>query len=107
MILETAKGWLEWATERISLVSETPLLDAEILLRTACMTDRTTVAFAKELFLDTQQLDRLESLLERRIKGEPIAYIVGEKEFWSLSLKVTKDTLIPRRPNLLLAKVPA
>lgn len=104
MIFETAKGWLKWATGRISLVSETPLLDAQILLRTACMTNQTTVAFAKEIFLNTQQLDQLESLLDRRIEGEPIAYIVGEKEFWSLSLKVTKDTLIPRPETELLVE---
>ena len=104
MIFETAKGWLKWATGRISLVSETPLLDAQILLRTACMTNPTTVAFAKEIFLNTQQLDQLESLLDRRIEGEPIAYIVGEKEFWSLSLKVTKDTLIPRPETELLVE---
>ena len=38
----------------------------------------------------------LTALLARRLKGEPIAYILGEKEFWSLPLNVSVDTLIPR-----------
>lgn len=45
------------------------------------------------------------NLIARRVKGEPIAYIIGSKEFWSLELKVTPDTLIPRSETELLIEI--
>jgi release factor glutamine methyltransferase len=46
--------------------------------------------------LSRQQAQDFSNLLRQRIAGEPVAYLTGEKEFWSLSLKVTSDVLIPR-----------
>lgn len=51
-----------------------------------------------------EQRARYESLLARRAAGEPVAYITGEKEFWSLSLKVTPDVLVPRPDTELLVE---
>jgi len=104
MNLETGKDWLKYARERISNISDTPNLDVEILFRTVCLVDRTALVSTKEIFLDNIQLDNLEILLERRIKGEPIAYLLGEKEFWSMKLYVTEDTLIPRPETELLVE---
>ncbi len=46
----------------------------------------------------------MTALLDRRLKGEPIAYILGEKEFWSLPLNVSKGTLIPRPDTEILVE---
>lgn len=54
--------------------------------------------------LTSAQQARYESLLARRAAGEPVAYLTGEKEFWSLALKVTPDVLIPRPDTELLVE---
>lgn len=104
MIIETAGQWLRRATERITGISDTPGLDAEVLLRAVCMLDRAAFTLALEIALKTEQLARLQSLLARRVQGEPIAYLLEKKEFWSLTLRVTQDTLIPRPETELLVE---
>ena len=47
---------------------------------------------------------KLTALLDRRLKGEPIAYILGEKEFWSLPFNVSEGTLIPRPDTEILVE---
>ena len=47
---------------------------------------------------------KLTALLDRRLKGEPIAYILGEKEFWSLPLNVSEGKLIPRPDTEILVE---
>ena len=102
--MQTAKEWLTESICQLSHSSSTPQLDAEIILRNICITDHDSIWFPEQIQLDEQQINRLGSLLRRRIQGEPIAYLVGEKEFWSLTLKVTKDTLIPRPETELLVE---
>jgi len=104
MTIKTAGQWLRRATERIAGISDSPSLDAEVLLRAVCMLDRTALAIAPEVPLKIGQLERLENLLVRRALGEPIAYLLEEKEFWSLTLWVTRDALIPRPETELLVE---
>ena len=68
------------------------------------MLDRTALAIAPEAPLKMEQLERLENLLVRRAQGEPVAYLLEEKEFWSLTLWVTRDALIPRPETELLVE---
>jgi release factor glutamine methyltransferase len=68
------------------------------------MLDRAALVITPEAPLKTEQLARLENLLVRRGQGEPIAYLLEEKEFWSLTLRVTRDTLIPRPETELLVE---
>ena len=84
------------ATERIKAVSDSARLDSELLLAHALQQSRTWLHTWPEKPLTTEQQQQFSALLSRRIKGEPIAHIIGEQEFWSLKLKVTADTLIPR-----------
>ncbi len=71
----------------------TPELDAELLLAHALAIDKNLLFIkADEQVSDTE----FKILLERRKKFEPIAYIIGHKEFWGLEFKVTLNTLIPR-----------
>jgi release factor glutamine methyltransferase len=80
------------AARRLGTVSDTPLLDAELLLAHSLGVDR------ERLLLDppAEVPPRFEHLLERRLAGEPIAYIVGTRAFWTIELEVTPDVLIPR-----------
>ena len=104
MTEQKVTAWLQRATSRLAAVSETPSLDAEVLLRAVCALDRATLAAHRETNLDQRKLEQLEDLLVRRSMGEPVAYLLGEKEFWSLTLRVTPATLIPRPETELLVK---
>mgnify|MGYP002700299163 CR=1 FL=1 len=76
--------------------SDSPKLDVEILLSFVLDKDRSYLLTWPEKKLEDEQLHIFLPLLVRRIQGEPIAYITGVKEFWSLSLSVSTSTLIPR-----------
>lgn len=76
--------------------------DADILLAFVLGCTRAQLAL-KPTPTPTQQT-RYETLLARRTHGEPVAYLTGEKEFWSLTLKVTPDVLIPRPETELLVE---
>ncbi|CCN84512.1 Protein methyltransferase hemK [Vibrio nigripulchritudo SFn27] len=88
---------LKAATEKLmESGSESPSLDAAVLLCHALDKPRSYLLTWPEKLLTPEQDKDFVSLLERRQNGEPVAYIVGEREFWSLPLKVSPSTLIPR-----------
>lgn len=87
--------WLKMATAQLKQ-SESPRRDAEILLGLVTGRQRTYLMAFGETMLTTAELLRLKPLLKRRQHGEPVAYLVGEREFWSLPLTVSPATLIPR-----------
>ncbi|MGE0970190.1 peptide chain release factor N(5)-glutamine methyltransferase [Klebsiella sp. WOUb02] len=87
--------WLAQAIARLS-DSESPRRDAEILLGHVTGRARTWLLAFGETALTDDQLAELEALLSRRQRGEPIAHLVGQREFWSLPLLVSPATLIPR-----------
>ena len=76
--------------------SESARLDAELLLAHALGADRTAVLAHPEAQVGPGQLERFESALSRREKGEPVAYIRGLKEFYGLAFSVDARGLIPR-----------
>lgn len=91
--------------------SPTPRLDAEVLLMHVLTVSRSYFYTNPERVLTTAELAAFNALLTRRQHGEPIAYITGQREFWSLDLLVTPATLIPRPETELLveqalAKIP-
>ncbi|MGY2796108.1 release factor glutamine methyltransferase [Ewingella americana] len=87
--------WLRDATRRLS-AGESPKRDAEILLGFVTGRSRTFIMAFGETSLTASELEQLEALLAQREQGEPVAYLVGEREFWSLPLSVSPATLIPR-----------
>ncbi len=87
--------WLREATRRLA-AGESPKRDAEILLGFVTGRARTYIMAFGETPLTATQLLQLETLLARREQGEPVAYLTGEREFWSLPLSVSPATLIPR-----------
>lgn len=76
--------------------SDTPRLDAQLLIQFSTGLSREKILAYPNFSLSPPQEKTLSELVARRINGEPIAYILGSKEFWSMELKVTPDTLIPR-----------
>ncbi len=87
------------------LDSDNPRLDVEVLLAHVLRCDRSYFYTWPEKNLTTEQKKAFAQLLERRQRGEPIAYLTGEREFWSLRLHVSADTLIPRPETELLVEL--
>ncbi|HVY53360.1 MAG TPA: peptide chain release factor N(5)-glutamine methyltransferase [Gammaproteobacteria bacterium] len=85
--------------------SETAKLDAEILLSFVLNCSRAYIISHNERALTSNEIEQYQQLIARRKQGEPIAYLIGSKEFWSLKLAVTPDTLIPRPETELLVEL--
>jgi release factor glutamine methyltransferase len=84
------------ASRELKPFSESPRLDAELLMAYCLKKNRTYLYSHDEELLQESQLRFWTQLIEKRKACWPIAYLTGEKEFWSLSLKVSIDVLIPR-----------
>jgi release factor glutamine methyltransferase len=84
------------ATKALQGASDTPQLDASILLCHVLDCPRSFLLSHPETALNPAQAQAFEQLVARRARGEPVAYLTGIKEFWSLELKVTPAVLIPR-----------
>jgi len=85
-------------------VKNLPRLDVEILLCHILGVTRSYLLAWPEKILTAKQYSQFQTLLARRVQGEPIAYITGHKEFWSLDLQINKNTLIPRPETELLVE---
>mgnify|MGYP001351960960 FL=1 len=93
----TISSIINSATEElIGIKPNSPRLDAELLLSHVLECHRLDLILKGEQQLNADQLVEFIELLRQRSLGCPVAYLTGEKEFWSLNLKVSKDTLIPR-----------
>lgn len=92
------------AADRLRAISESPRLDAELLLCRAIDMPRAYLFAHPEEELDAASLDRLAETLARRLAGEPMAYITGTKEFWSMELMVSPATLVPRPETEILVE---
>src|SRR5262245_58419025 len=71
-------------------------LDARLLVRHAINLDLTGMIAAAHRVLTAEEANRLEAITSRRLAGEPVARILGEKEFWGLRFILSPATLIPR-----------
>jgi release factor glutamine methyltransferase len=91
-------------TEEISSVSDTARLDIELLLTHLLQKNRTWLFTWSDYLLTPEQTKQFHKLLSRRKSGEPIAHIIGQREFWSLSFDVNSSTLIPRPDTELLVE---
>lgn len=83
---------------------ESPRADADVLLCHLLRCRRSYLMTWPERELDAAQQATLQGWLARRLNGEPIAHLVGEREFWSLPLKVSPATLIPRPDTEVLVE---
>lgn len=87
---------LEWAVRALAPTSGAARVEAEMLLGHSINKSRHYAYIWPERLITTAQYQRFEALCRRRAAGEPLAYIVRRREFWSLDLEVTPATLIPR-----------
>lgn len=93
----TTRRILEWTIEHLSRHgSETPRLDAEVLLAHAWGCPRIQLYTRYDDLVQTDVRTRMRELVKRRAAAEPVAYLVGHREFFSLDFRVTPDVLIPR-----------
>jgi release factor glutamine methyltransferase len=84
---------LSRATERLGKVSDTPRLDAEVLMSAALGITRDRLLLGNP---NGQAPDAFTEFIERRAKGEPVAYITGQRAFWTIDLAVGPGALVPR-----------
>ena len=102
---KTIEQAIKDATERLRAVTDAPRLEAELLLARAIDMPRSFLFAHPEDELDADSLQRLGDTVARREAGEPMAYITGIKEFWSMELAVSPATLVPRPETELLVDV--
>ena len=81
---------------QLTPISDTPRLDVELLLAWVLQKNRTWLYTWPESDLSDAHRQRFEAAFARRRRGEPLAHITGQREFWSLPLAVNNSTLIPR-----------
>ncbi|MCF6236736.1 MAG: peptide chain release factor N(5)-glutamine methyltransferase [Gammaproteobacteria bacterium] len=102
---------LKNAKDSLSSKHDTAAVDAEILLCHVINKNRSFIYSWPEHTLTQQQQDDYQQLIKQRLSGQPVAYLVGTRDFWSLELNVCADVLIPRPDTerlveLALEKIP-
>jgi release factor glutamine methyltransferase len=98
---------IEAGSSIAAILKQAPLepLENRILLMHALQLTRIQLITQDERAIDAQQAQQLSALFQRRLLGEPIAYIVGQREFYGLQFEVTPDVLIPRPETELLVEL--
>lgn len=96
---------LQQAAKLLAAVSDSAALDAEVLLAYVLGKQRTFLRAWPEKQLDTELLEQFEQLVEKRLHGLPIAYLIGKREFWSRDFQVNDAVLIPRPETELLVEL--
>jgi release factor glutamine methyltransferase len=101
----TIQKLLNWITEYLTERSiDSPRLSAELLLSGVLETERIELYTQFDKPVAEQQLDRLHDLVKRAGQDEPVAYLIGKTEFYSLELNITPDCMIPRPETELLTQ---
>jgi release factor glutamine methyltransferase len=95
-VADTVWDALADATERMEDASESPQLDAELLLRHVLGVDRLGLLMRYDAVLDADDRARFDALIARRARAEPIAYILGRRGFRNVELSVDERVLVPR-----------
>ena len=99
---------LKWTTSYFeSRDIDSPRIEGEILLAHALKLKRIDLYLQYDRPLSSNELSRFKDFIKRRANREPVAYIVGSKEFWSIDFLVTKDVLIPRPDTEFLVETAA
>ena len=101
----TIQQLLDQTAEQLRAVSDSAILDAEVLLCQCLRKNRSFLRAWPEHQPSDQQTAQFLELIERRLQGQPVAYLTGEREFWSLTFKVSPAVLIPRPESELLIEL--
>ena len=105
MAANAIKALIEEGVRLLSETSEQPKLEAEILLSHVTGKSRTHFRAFAEAEVSAAEALRYQDLVEQRQSGQPMAYLTGTREFWSLNFEVTSDVLIPRPETELLVEI--
>lgn len=110
-VCATLQTLLDTGAAALQDASDSPRLDAQLLLCRAAGVNKMDILRAPERPAPPSAVQGFHALIARRRAGEPIAYLLGEREFWSMSLRITPATLIPRPETemlveLALARIP-
>jgi len=103
--MPTIKTLLAHAASSLTIHSDSPSLDAEVLLGFVLNKPRTYLRTWCDTTLTDQQISAFEALIKQRLQGIPIAYLTGTREFWSRDFTVTPNVLIPRPDTELLIEL--
>ncbi len=104
-MMTTVAETLQSAARSLHSHSESPRLDAELLLaKTLGLSRSGLIARANDTVAGERERS-FSMLIERRLAGAPVAYLTGTREFWSLALDVTPDVLVPRPETELLVEL--
>lgn len=96
---------LRWGIDHLKTSGvDNPRLDAEVLLADCLHKDRVKLYLLYDKILDGEEGERYKQYIERRVKREPVAYIIGYKEFRSLDFRITPDVIIPRPETEILVE---
>lgn len=101
----TIAHWIAYGQEQLASCSDSAKLDAQILLCFVLDKERSYLLTWPDKEVTGQAEQDYLTLLKRRVIGEPIAYIVGVQEFWSLPFQVSPATLIPRPDTEVLVEL--
>jgi release factor glutamine methyltransferase len=93
------------ATKTLTPASDAPALDAEVLLSVTLNKERSYLRAWPEQSLTPEQLETFNGYIEQRLQGVPLAYIVGQREFWSRDFIVNNNVLIPRHDTELIIEL--
>jgi len=93
---------LDWGARLLASSSASPRLDAEVLMADLVCWPRSTVMAFPGRTLPQGMTDEFRGLIRRREEGTPLAYLTGRREFYSLDLRVSAETLVPRPETELL-----
>jgi release factor glutamine methyltransferase len=99
-----ARALLAWAEQELRATSDSARLDAELLLANSAGIARAALIAHPERFVGETETRRLVAAVARRAQGEPLAYITGRREFYSIDLAVDASVLVPRPETELLVE---
>ncbi len=101
----TVLSIIQWTTEFFDKHGvDTPRLDAELLLARVLDVERIQLYVQFQRPLDSRERGRFRTLVKRRARGEPVQYILGQQEFWSIPFEVRAGVLIPRADTEVLVE---
>lgn len=100
----TIQTWRVSAIQQLNQMTSVPEIEADSFLRYVLSLSRAQVIASSHQTISETQRNQLDQLLQRRMQREPLAYILGKAEFWSLPLTVSQDVLVPRPETELLVE---
>ncbi len=99
----TSKSFLKWSAQRLAQAGiDSPRLESEVLLARGLHASREDLYRDPDRELGEEEIVISKSFVERRFLREPVAYILGRREFWGLEFQVTPDVMVPREETEIL-----